>query len=155
MHEDTITPFEIGINFATTCACFNLRKAARAVTSLYDGVLQPTGLRSTQATLLMAIASAGTATISQLAEVLVMDRTTLARNLKLLEARRLISIKPGQDQRTRVVHVTELGRQALLRALPLWEQAQRQVTAALGARQLDQLFGSLDALEDLSQTPSA
>ena len=65
-----------------TCACLNVRKAARAVTQLYDEVLQPTGLRSTQFNLLVAVALAGEAPVTRLAEALVMDRTTLARNLK-------------------------------------------------------------------------
>ncbi|HEY9847811.1 MAG TPA: MarR family transcriptional regulator, partial [Candidatus Caenarcaniphilales bacterium] len=88
------------------CACFNLRKASRAVTQLYDKVLQPSGLLATQFTLLSAIALTGSVTITRLAQELVMDRTTLARNLKPLERQGLIQIKPGQDQRTRIVTLT-------------------------------------------------
>src|SRR6266568_2690129 len=65
-----------------TCACSNVRKAARAVTQLFDEMLQPTGLRSTQFTLLVAVALLGEAPVTQMARALVMDRTTLARNLK-------------------------------------------------------------------------
>ena len=64
-----------------SCACLNVRKAARAITQLFDEVLQPTGLRSTQFPLLVVVALLGEAPVTQLAEELVMDRTTLARNL--------------------------------------------------------------------------
>lgn len=89
MSDEVITLTDTAINFAATCACFNIRKASRALTGLYDAVLRPASLRSTQATLLMAIAAAETPTISLLAERLVMDRTTLGRDLKPLVAQGL------------------------------------------------------------------
>jgi DNA-binding MarR family transcriptional regulator len=140
---------------AQGCVNLRLRRATRALSEFYNRAMEPSGLHGNQFTLLIPPYFKPGLTINQLAHFTGLDRTTLARNLKLLEARRLISIKPGQDQRTRVIHLTELGRQALLRALPLWEQAQRQVTAALGATELDRLFGDLDSLEDLRETPSA
>ncbi len=84
---------------AETCACLNVRKAARAVTQLYDEVLQPSGLRATQFNLLVAIALAGEAPVTRLADALVMDRTTLTRNLKPLESQGLITIEAGTDRR--------------------------------------------------------
>ena len=153
MDDDTTTPAALRINFATTCACFNLRKAARAVTSLYDSMLQPTGLRSTQATLLMAIASAGTATISRLAEVLVMDQTTLARDLKPLEAQGLIRIAAGADRRTRYVHLTDAGQVKLQAILPLWEQAQAKLIAeGLGPTRWGRLYDTLQEVVRVVQT---
>ncbi|MEE8273100.1 MAG: MarR family transcriptional regulator, partial [Alphaproteobacteria bacterium] len=70
---------------AAICTCFNLRKAARAVTQLYDAALGPSGLRATQFSLIAALGVRGAPTISQLAKAMVMDRTTLTRNLKPLE----------------------------------------------------------------------
>jgi len=78
-----------------TCACSNVRKAARAVTQLFDELLQPTGLRSTQFTLLVAVALLGEAPVTQLSRALVMDRTTLARNLKPLESLGLLTVEAG------------------------------------------------------------
>jgi len=106
-----------------SCACLNVRKAARAITQLFDEVLQPTGLRSTQFPLLVVVALLGEAPVTQLAEELVMDRTTLARNLKPLESQGLLTIEAGTDRRRHLVRLTERGRQALARALPSWEQA--------------------------------
>src|SRR5438067_13188454 len=118
-----------------TCACLHVRKAARAITQLYDEVLQPTGLRSTQFNLLVAVALAGEAPVTRLAEVLVMDRTTLTRNLKPLESQGLLTIDAGTDRRTHQVRLTARGRQALERALRYWEQAQGQVVTRLGQAQ--------------------
>ncbi len=140
------------INFASTCACFNIRKTARAITNLYDTVLQPTGLRSTQATLLMAIAVAGTPTISRLAEYLVMDRTTLARDLKPLEDQGLVRITPGGDRRTRQVQLSDVGRAKLREIIPLWEQAQAKIIAAgLGHERWSKLYDELQEVVRLAQ----
>ena len=71
-------------------------------------------------------------TISQLAQALVMDRTTLTRDLKPLEAQGLIQVSSGADRRTRTVALTARGRQVLTRALPLWERAQARMIEGLG-----------------------
>ena len=134
-----------------TCACSNVRKAARAVTQLFDEVLQPTGLRSTQFTLLVAVALSGEAPVTQLSRALVMDRTTLARNLKPLESLELLTIEAGTDRRRHLVRLTEHGRQALVIALPYWEQAQHQVVTRLGQVQWHALRASLKATMTLAQ----
>jgi DNA-binding MarR family transcriptional regulator len=69
----------------TNCACFNPRKVARAVTQLYDDALRPAGLRVTQFSLLVVVRMAGPVSVTRLAELTVLDRTTLTRNLELLE----------------------------------------------------------------------
>jgi DNA-binding MarR family transcriptional regulator len=125
------------------CTCLNLRKAARAVTQLFDGMLQPSGLRATQFSLLAAVHNTGSITIKQLAERLVMDRTTLTRNLKPLEKQEFITISSGKDRRTRLVALTEAGRQALMEALPLWEKAQGEVVNRLGSERWRYLLAML------------
>jgi len=153
MSDKTNQPAEIPANFSTICACLNIRKAARAVTSLYDTVLRPTtGLRSTQAILLMAIATAGTPTISRLAEYLVMDRTTLARDLKPLEDQGLVRITPGGDRRTRQLQLTDAGREKVREIIPLWEQAQTKIIAAgLGYERWSKLYDELQEVVRLAQ----
>jgi DNA-binding MarR family transcriptional regulator len=154
MSDDATRPADPAINFATSCACFNIRKAARAVTSLYDAVLRPTGLRSTHAMLLMAIGSASEApTISRLAEAMVMDRTTLARELKPLVEQGLVCITPGADRRTREVHLTDAGRAKRREIIPLWEEAQTKLIAAgLGHDRWSQLYDDLQEVVRLAQT---
>src|SRR5213078_2148065 len=135
-----------------TCACANVRNAARAVTQLFDEVLQPTGLRSTQFTLLVAVALLGEAPVMQLSRALVMDRTTLARNLKPLESLGHLTIEAGTDRRKHLVRLTERGRQALATALPYWEQAQKQVVTRLGQEQWQALLAELKATVTLAQS---
>jgi len=131
-----------------TCVCFSLRKASRAVTQFFDEILQTSGLLVTQFTVLAAIDLTGSATMTHLAQWLVMDRTTLTRNLKPLERQGLIKIEPGKDQRMRVVTLTAEGHAAIAKALPLWEQAQTSVVEGLGQEQWSAL------LEGLSDTVS-
>jgi len=110
-----------------TCVCFNLRKAARAVTQLYDAVLRPSGLRVTQFSILAVLSRSGPLTQSRLASATVTDRTTLTRNLRLLEAKGLIRVERGADRRQREVGLTEPGRKALAKAYPLWKEAQARM----------------------------
>lgn len=138
-------------DMAAGCICLNVRKTARAITQLYDGVLQPSGLRAGQFGLLGAIALAGEATLTRLAEELVMDRTTLTRNLKPLERRGLIAIEPGADRRTRVATLTERGRQAMLAALPLWQEVHKQVVTRLGDKQYRTLLAELKTVTRLAE----
>ena len=127
------------------CTCFNLRKAARAVTQVYDEVLRPSGLRTTQFSLLMLIRGTGRVRITELAEVAVMDRTTLKRNLALLERGGLVRIEAGDDARVREVTLTKAAEKRLAAALPYWERAQAHVTAKLGQGRTDRLLGDLAA----------
>ena len=126
------------------CACLNLRKAARAVTQYYDGALRPSGLRATQFSILAALVAEGSATITALAQELVMDRTTLTRDLKLLGKMGLVEISPGADRRTRVARVSDRGRTAVYRAVPLWEEAQSRVVKGIGKKRWRKLVRRLE-----------
>lgn len=131
------------LNAAANCTCFNLRKATRVVTQFFDERLQPSDLLVNQFTLLAALSQAGSPTMKTLAQILVMDRTTLTRNLKPLQRQGLIAVESGQDQRERIVTLTAAGQTALAKALPLWEQAQRQVVEGLGDEQWQTLLATL------------
>lgn len=131
------------IKIGRVCTCFNLRKAARIVTQLYDKALKPSGLRSTQFALLVATKILAPVTVTRLAEVVVIDRTTLTRNLDVLEQNGLIETIPGEDKRMREVALTKAGRNKLDEAIPLWEKAQSQIVAALGEEQSAALIENL------------
>jgi DNA-binding MarR family transcriptional regulator len=135
---------------ARECACFSLRKAGRAVTQLYDEALREAGIRVTQFTVLVAAHLAGETPVSQMAQILVMDRTTLTRNLKPLEAKGLITIRAGVDRREKRVTLTSRGRAMVASALPLWEQAQRQITEGLGPARFDSLLTDLSKAVSLT-----
>jgi DNA-binding MarR family transcriptional regulator len=131
-----------------SCACYNLRRAARAMTKLYDDFLRPSGLRTTQFSLLMATELRGPVTVTKLAGLTVTERTTLTRNLTILEKKGLIHIEPGSDRRERQVTLTGPGREALLKAMPFWQSAQEHIEKGLG----EDRMGSL--LKDLSEVVS-
>ncbi len=121
-------------------ACFNLRKAARVMTRFYDEALRPSGLRVTQFGLMMAILAIGVATVGELAEATVMDRTTVTRNLKPLEGSGLVRVGRGEDRRLRQVSLTGAGLEALSRAFPLWRQVQSELEGRLSQPHFEQLI---------------
>lgn len=131
---------------AHSCVCFNLRKSARAVTQRYEEALKPTGLRATQFSLLVATRLMGSITVSSLAKALVMDRTTLTRNLKPLEKQGLLRISLGRDdRREREITLTGSGQAILAKALPLWQGVQGEVKKELGQARFNRLLHDLSA----------
>ena len=133
------------------CTGFNLRKANRAVSQLYDETLRPSGIRGTQYSLLVVLKIFGSMLVSHLAEKIVMDRTTLSRNLEVMEKQGLVNVAPGEDRRTRWVTITEPGSAVLLEAYPLWQQAQSKIRESMGEERLQALMADLSALIDVSQ----
>lgn len=133
------------------CTCFNLRKAARAVTQMYDEALKPSGLRATQLALLQAVTEKGPTGMTELAKGLVMDRTTLTRNLKPLLDSGLVEVAEGADRRHKPIAITAPGRQALDQAMPLWREVQGRMAEGLGSARWSQLVRDLGAAVDLAQ----
>ena len=92
------------------CICLAVRQAARHVTQSYDHFLAPAGLRTTQFSILAKLKRKGPMTINALAAELVMDRTTLGRNILPLERDGLISVEPlASDRRSKALHLTKAG----------------------------------------------
>ncbi|MFZ3177301.1 MAG: MarR family winged helix-turn-helix transcriptional regulator [Methylovirgula sp.] len=117
-----------------SCLCLASRSAARGVTTVYDRHLRPHGLRITQFTILATLALRGATPITALAKSLGMDRTTLTRNLSLLEVNGWAQTRNDEDDaRTHLVSVTAKGRAIAHNALPAWRRAQEAVAAAFGA----------------------
>lgn len=139
------TPEEIrrAAQAATRCANFNLRKASRAVGQVYDAALRPLGLKGTQFSLLTALALTGPVTLTRLAEELVMDRTSLTRNLQPLVRRGYVGETRGDDRRQRILGLTEAGLEAYETALPVWRETQARIEARLGAERLERLLADL------------
>jgi DNA-binding MarR family transcriptional regulator len=137
---------------ATRCTCFTLRKAARAVTQLYDEALRPTGLRATQFSLLTLLRLAGKVPMTRLAEAAVMDRTTLSRNLEVLDRNGLVRVQPGADARVREVELTREGVAKLEEAFPRWQDAQRAIARGMGARRMDRMLADLSTAVTVSSS---
>lgn len=130
------------------CACFNIRKAARVVTQLFDHSMQSSGLRSTQFSILAVLSLAGPAAVTFLSEQLLMDRTTLTRNLRPLEKQGFVAIEPGKDLRVRTVSLTPAGFKMLDTIFPLWKRAQDHMIRKLGRERFNSFIGDLS---DISQ----
>ena len=129
------------------CICINLRQVSQSITAFYDAALEPSGLKITQFSVLKAARYLEPVSISALAEYLGLDRTTLGRNLRILERDKLVVLELGQDHRERTVQLTEQGQVAYRAAYPLWKQAQQKITEGLGKEQvaiLDTLLSNLE-----------
>ena len=114
------------------CAGGGLRRASRAISRLYGAAFAPLDLTATQFTLLVAVNLGGPIPLSRLAEVLVLDRTSLYRAVKPLVRRRCVRILPGRTGRERTAALTEAGRRLLHEALPVWKRTQERFVGALG-----------------------
>jgi len=128
------------------CNCLALRQAARYVTAAYDQMLTESGLRTTQFSVLDALAARGAQTITELSAIMAMDRTTLGRNLKVLQEDGVLRYRPGPDRRERLVELTATGRKKLGAAYPLWRQAQRQFESRFGAAHANELRDTLHSV---------
>jgi DNA-binding MarR family transcriptional regulator len=116
---------------ALACAAASLRRAARAVTRLYDAALRDSGLRVTQFTLLQALQQSGSTSQARLGELLALDPTTLTRTLRPLADAGWIRATPGRDRREARWTLTPAGRERMARAGPAWERAQARLRARL------------------------
>lgn len=132
------------------CIGFNLRKANRAISQLYDEMLRPIGIRGTQYSLLVALKLMGSVSVTDLADKIVMDRTTLSRNLEVMEKQGFVSVIPGEDRRTRKVMITEMGSAVLLAAYPIWQRAQAKMIESMGEERLQSLMSDLSVLVEAS-----
>lgn len=128
------------------CACVNFRRAARCVTQFFDEALQPIRLRSTQLVILVAVCRRQPVVMADLASELLMDRSTLTRNLRPLMRRGLLKIVAGQDRRTRWVALTARGTELLAQCPPLWRRSQDWLVAGLGKRRWQELLELMQAV---------
>ncbi|OLF52555.1 MarR family winged helix-turn-helix transcriptional regulator [Pseudomonas chlororaphis] len=128
------------------CLCTNLRRAARGVSRFYDGALDGFGINVAQYSLLSNLQRLDQPSISSLAEAMGLDRSTLGRNLRVLEGEGLVRMSEGEDQRNRIVQLTEEGRQRLMAALPAWEAAQQRLIDRLGTQKRETLLALLNEL---------
>jgi DNA-binding MarR family transcriptional regulator len=140
----------LDLNGTGYCASFNFRKTARAVTRLYDAALQESGIRSTQFAILVGIAKSQPVSIGALADVLVMDGTTLTRSLRLLQKEGLIAISSRAAMRQRFLTVTAKGERVLARSLAAWRKAQERFVATIGSQYWMDLRNELERLAHLA-----
>ena len=129
------------------CNCLAVRQAARHITQFYDQLLAPSGLRTTQFSILAKLRRSGPMTINALAAEMVMDRTTLGRNILPLERDGLIAVEQGsRDRRIKELRVTEAGEARFRAGMKGWVQAQRELEKAFGAKRTADMRALLHAV---------
>lgn len=145
---------EVSGDSPINCSAARLLRAARVLTRHYDEALRPAGITITQFGLLNVIKRAEPESISDIAGILDIDRTTLSRNLKPLEKANLVFRGNEGGSRRRRVLLTTLGVAKLEEAMPLWQQAQSRVEQVLGDAKLKDLYGALSMIrpELIAQT---
>jgi len=126
-----------------------MRRSSRTITQFYDQLLKPSGLKVTQYSLLNHLKRLGPLTMNQLSEAIRLERTTLVRNLKLLEKMGLVTIIAEEKSQARLVHLTENGLNSLERAVPYWNQAQGYLKELLTEEEIRIFMGVLQKLESI------
>lgn len=139
------------VEVMTACACEGLRRSARAVTSRYQEVLAGSGVRAAQLPILVGAQLMGPLPLTALAETLLIDRTTLTRNLRTLQGDGLVAVEEDEDRRVRLVVLTAAGRAALERAIKSWRQAQESVATSFGPERLRALVAEVAAFTELTR----
>jgi DNA-binding MarR family transcriptional regulator len=115
-----------------TCIAVRLRLLNRVVTNLYDDALRPLGLKVSQLNILTVTAQLGLARPAQVCDILQLDASTLSRNVKPLQAHGWLEVVPDEDARAQPFRLTPRGKRLIEKAIPAWEEAQRQATELLG-----------------------
>jgi DNA-binding MarR family transcriptional regulator len=134
-------------NVEASCLCMRVQRASRAIGHRFDVALRPFGLNNWQFTLLISLNQSEPPSVNGLARRLVMDRTTMTKNLRVLEQRRLLEIRPDAwDARVRRIVLTEAGRDLLVEALDHWRAANEAVKASIPLASLAPLHAGLDAI---------
>jgi DNA-binding MarR family transcriptional regulator len=147
MNKDCST---LDLNGTGYCASLNFRRTTRAVTRFYDMALQESGIRSTQFAILVGIAKNQPISIGALADILVIDSTTLTRSLRLLRKEGFVVISNRAAMRQRFLTITAKGEHTLLRSLPAWRKAQERFVATIGSEYWLELRRELERLAQVA-----
>lgn len=149
MTKNKLQPSELSrheIAKGIECTGFNLKRATRIVQNLFDEAFKPVGLEGTQYTVLGHIYVSEPISLTKLADMMDVDRTTVARNLAPLEKRGLVEIKRGSDKRAKLITTTNKGKETLSKALPLWAETQEIIKETLGAENWSSMILNLNGL---------
>jgi DNA-binding MarR family transcriptional regulator len=144
---DDDLPLSVTHEVRDRCLCLHMQRAARVIGRRFDEALKPIGVNQGQFSLLISLNRPDAPSISAVAQLLAMDRTTLTANLKPLERRGLVLIVPDQDDgRLRRLQLTAGGRALLRRAVPIWRQTHAEIDALVPHGNVGQLTTNLLAL---------
>lgn len=156
MSNPRVVPFETTHLIRDTCLCLHVQRAARTLSRLFDEALRPVGLTSGQFSLLNALNRPEPPPIAPVAQLLAMDRTTLTAALKPLERDGLVLVtQDPKDRRSRLLLLTEKGREVLASAVPIWRDLHGAIEAGMSGLGPDDLRGGLTGLSRARARASA
>ncbi len=140
-------PLSVTHEVRDRCLCLHLQRAARAIGRRFDEALKPVGLTNGQYSLLVSLNRPSPARLGDVARLLAMDRTTLTANLKPLERRGLLTVRPdAEDKRSRRLVLTDAGRAVLVRAVPIWRRTHDEIDQRVRSADPETLRADLRAL---------
>jgi len=128
------------------CVAGGVRKLNRMVSAIYDSALAGAGLKTSQFSLLVAVANRDKARPAELIKLLQMDESTLSRNVERMCARGWLRLERNEDRRSHLIEVTDKGRALIRKCLPAWQQAQEEVSQRIGADTVSALRSALRKL---------
>ena len=131
------------------CICIDLRSAAQRLTQIYDEAMAESGISVTQFSQMYMIQNLNGPTLTELAEASQLERSTLGRNVKVLEKHGLVELKPGEDARSKSIHLSRKGKHTFKRAVPLWHGVQSRLTGALGAENNSRLAELMNEIDNV------
>jgi DNA-binding MarR family transcriptional regulator len=144
MSKSPLIPFTTTLHVRDTCLCLHVQRAARALARRFDEALRPLDVTNGQFSLMMSLNRPEPPTISAVASLLAMDRTTLTAALKPLERRGLIEVfVDPDDRRLRRIRLTSGGERLLAQAVPIWKETHEAVDVLLGENGSDRLCADL------------
>ncbi|AFL53825.1 DNA-binding MarR family transcriptional regulator [Sinorhizobium fredii] len=147
MSKSPLIPFSTTIFVRDTCLCLHVQRAARALARRFDDALRPLDITNGQFSLMMSLNRPEPPSMSAVASLLAMDRTTLTAALKPLERRSLLeTFVDPQDRRLRRLRLTEAGERLLAEAVPIWKRTHEAIDAQLGDAGPERLRADLLAL---------
>lgn len=155
MHMHEIEPKSSSLIDPTSqlyCLNANLRKASRAILSMYMDEMRGSDLQGTQFTLLSTISGMGKVKITELAHFMGMDQTTVTRNVNVLKKGDYVAVIPGEDKRTRVVQLTTKGESAVHETYPMWLEAQTKLWDQLGEEKAAAFLGIVQEIVAISES---
>lgn len=136
--------------YKSTCYCTNVRRSANIISDFYDASLKGAGLTIAQYYLLINLSRLGSANITHWAEHVGLDRSTVVRNIKLLQTRDLVKITEGHGK---VFTLSSEGKRVLELAIPLWQRAQERIEDILGKDDIEAVFRISEKFQELSRRP--
>jgi len=144
VHIHIIMTKELYMSAVENCVCFNLRRAARAVTQFYDSEMRRHGIRPTQGSILASLQAKNGWNMAELSDWLRMDRTTLVRNLRPLQRDGLVKISGGGRGNRVELAITAKGRKQIEKLTPAWKSAQSAMVKTLGEKRWSTILSDLE-----------